>query len=133
VRAVGAETLLIKHQLLILNRTRRRAPNHTTLDRVVMGLCTLFVSPNRVRKVAAALKPATLLSFHQALKALKYCRLFSSQRPCKLDASLDVEDLGGRIAVIHDGQILANGDHGVRVCLFIRTPAAKLATCAFGE
>jgi shikimate 5-dehydrogenase len=68
-RAVIAETLLIKHQLVILNRSRRRAPNLTAADRIVMGLCTLFISRSRIRKMAAALKPATLLAFHRALKA----------------------------------------------------------------
>ncbi len=67
-RAVIAETLLIKHQLVILNRSRRRAPNLTAAGRIVMGLCTLFMNPSRIRKVAAALKPATLLGYHRALK-----------------------------------------------------------------
>ncbi len=79
-RAVIAETLLIKHQLVVLNRSRRRAPNLTATDRIVMGLCTLFMDPSRIRKVAAALKPATLLAFHRAMKARKYRRLFSPQR-----------------------------------------------------
>jgi hypothetical protein len=78
-RAVVAETLLVKHQLVILNRSRIRAPNLTAMDRTVMGLCMLFINPSRVRKVAAMLKPATLLGFHQALKVRKYSRLFSSQ------------------------------------------------------
>jgi hypothetical protein len=34
VRAVIAESVLTKHQLLILNRSHRRAPNLWTLDRV---------------------------------------------------------------------------------------------------
>ena len=50
------------------------------MDRIVMGLCTLFLNPSRIRKVAAALKPATLLAFHRALKERKYRRLFSPQR-----------------------------------------------------
>ena len=33
-RAVIAETLLMKHQLLIMNRARRRAPNLTAMDRL---------------------------------------------------------------------------------------------------
>ena len=37
-RTVIAETLLMKHQLLIMNRARRRAPNLTAMDRIVMGL-----------------------------------------------------------------------------------------------
>jgi hypothetical protein len=78
-RAVIAETLLIKHQLVILDRSRRRAPNLTAADRIVLGLCTLFMNPSRIRKVAAALKPSTLLAFHRALKDRKYRRLFSPQ------------------------------------------------------
>ncbi len=44
-RAVIAETLLIKHQLVILNRSRRRAPNLKAVDRIVMDLCRLFMNP----------------------------------------------------------------------------------------
>ena len=33
-----AETLLVKHQLIVLNRSRRRAPNLTTWDRFLFGL-----------------------------------------------------------------------------------------------
>jgi putative transposase len=78
-----AETLLIKHQLLILNWPRRRAPNLTAMDRTVMGLCTLFIDPRRLHRVAAILKPATLLRFHRLLRAGKYRRLFSSQSNAK--------------------------------------------------
>jgi putative transposase len=48
VRAVAAESLLLKHQLLISNRSRQRAPNLTTLDRFVLGLTRLFVNPRRI-------------------------------------------------------------------------------------
>jgi len=41
VRAVAAESLLLKHQLLISNRSRQRAPNLTSVDRFVLG----FASP----------------------------------------------------------------------------------------
>ena len=67
VRAVIAESLLLKHQLLISRRSRERAPPLTTVDRFVLGLTMLFVSPRRVAKLAAILKPATLLRFHRAL------------------------------------------------------------------
>src|SRR5258706_11539518 len=79
VRAVAAESLLLKHQLLISNRSRHRAPNLTTLDRVVLGLTTLFVSPRRIPKLGALVKPATLLKFHKALVERKYRLLFSSR------------------------------------------------------
>ena len=79
VRAVAAESLLLKHQLLISDRSRRRVPNLTTLDRFVLGLTTLFVSPRRIANVGAFVKPATLLKFHKALVDRKYRQLFSSR------------------------------------------------------
>ena len=78
VRAVAAESLLLKHQLLISNRSRQRAPNLTMLDRLVLGLGTLFVSPRRIAKLGALIKPATLFKIHKALVDRKYRLLFSS-------------------------------------------------------
>ncbi len=43
-RAVVAESLLLKHQLAVLNRDRERAPNLRPIDRIRAGLCTLFYS-----------------------------------------------------------------------------------------
>ena len=81
VRALAAQSLLLKHQLLISNRSRQRAPNLTTLDRVVLGLSTLLVSPRRIAKLGGLVKPATLLKFHKALVDHKYRLLFSSSYP----------------------------------------------------
>jgi hypothetical protein len=44
VRAVVAESMLPKHQLVISSRARRRAPNLNSFDRLVLGLRSLFVS-----------------------------------------------------------------------------------------
>ncbi len=52
VRAVAAESLSLKHQLMVSNRARRRAPNLTTLDRFLIGLTTLFIDPRRIPKCA---------------------------------------------------------------------------------
>ena len=52
VRAVVAESLLLKQQLLISNRSRQRAPNLTSLDRFVLGLTTLFVNRGRIASPA---------------------------------------------------------------------------------
>src|SRR5208282_1342262 len=76
LRVVVAESLLLKHQILISNRSRRRAPNLTTLDRCVLGLTTLFLSPRRIPKLGPLVKPATLLKFHKAFVDRKYWRLF---------------------------------------------------------
>ncbi len=66
-RAVVADSLLVKHQLVILNRGRERAPNLRPMDRVIAGLCTLFIRPSRLVRSAIGLKTSTLLAFHAAL------------------------------------------------------------------
>src|SRR6516165_9087653 len=81
--AVVAESILAKHQMLILNRSRRRAPNLYIWDRLITGFCSLWIKPSRFRKVAIALKPPTLLSFHRALVQRKYRLLFSLKQRTK--------------------------------------------------
>ena len=41
-RCVLAESVLVKHQLLILNRGRKRAPNLRPADRIIAGLGTFL-------------------------------------------------------------------------------------------
>jgi putative transposase len=50
VRSVVAESLLLKQQLLVGNRSRWRAPNLSALDRFLLGLFSLFVNPRGSRK-----------------------------------------------------------------------------------
>jgi putative transposase len=84
VRAVIAENLLLKQQLIVLRRARRRAPNLTRSDRLICGFGSLFLNATRIRKLAIALRPSTLLAFHQALVRRKYRLLFSARsRPKK--------------------------------------------------
>jgi len=78
VRTVLAESLLLKQQIIIGNRFRRRAPNLTSLDRFVLGLLTLFIRPRRIPKLSAILKTSTLFKLHKALVDRKYRLLFSS-------------------------------------------------------
>ena len=78
VRAVAAESLLLKQQIIIGNRSRRRAPNLTALDRLVLGLLTLFIRPHRIPKLSVILKTSTLFKLHKALVNRKYRLLFSS-------------------------------------------------------
>ena len=62
VRAVVAESLVLKQQLLISSRARRRAPNLNSFDRFLLGLGSLFVPPSQIPKLAVILKPRTLYS-----------------------------------------------------------------------
>jgi len=80
LRSVVAESVLVRHQLLVLNRGRKRAPNLRPADRIIVGLCSLFMRPSRVLRSAIVLKPFTLLYFHHLLKKQKYRMLFSPQR-----------------------------------------------------
>jgi len=80
VRAVIAENLLLRQQLIVLRRPRQRAPNLTSTERVLCGLGSIFLRPGRIHKVAIGVRPSTLLAFHQALVRGKYRRLFSSSR-----------------------------------------------------
>ncbi len=79
LRSVVAESVLVKHQLLIRNRSHQRAPNLRLSDRLVAGLCTLLLRPARLIRSAIVLKPSTLLRLHQALRNRKYRLLFSSK------------------------------------------------------
>jgi hypothetical protein len=54
-------------------------PELTAWDRLVLGICALFVSPKRRHKLAVILQPSTLLGFHRALIERKYHRLYRSQ------------------------------------------------------
>jgi putative transposase len=92
-RSVVAESVLLKQQLLILSRTRKRAPNLRLADRVVAGVCALLMRPTRLVRSAIVLKPATLLHLHRALKTRKYRLLFSAtvrQKPGPRGPTRDV-------------------------------------------
>ena len=80
LRSVVAESLLVKQQLLILNRSRQRAPNLRASDRILAGVCALFMRPARVLRSAIVLRPSTILAFHRTLRACKYQWLFSPRR-----------------------------------------------------
>jgi hypothetical protein len=82
-KAIVADSLLMKQQLLIINRSRRRAPNLTVIDRLLLGFWTLFLSPHHIRRAAVILKPSTLLSFYDMLKRRKYRLLYTARRKGK--------------------------------------------------
>jgi len=80
VRAVAAESLAVKHQLLIMKRARRRSPSLRALDRVILGVCTLLVSPRGWGRMAVILKTSSLLRLHRALVKRRYCLLYAPKR-----------------------------------------------------
>jgi putative transposase len=74
VRVVVAESLLLKHQLVIA----ASGAESEFVRSLRFGLGSLFVPASRLPKLAVILKPRTLLRFHEALKKRKYRGLFSS-------------------------------------------------------
>jgi putative transposase len=82
-RAVVADNLLMKQQLLIMNRSRRRAPNLTALDRFLIGCWSLFLVPCHIQRAAVIIRPSTLLNFHRLLKQQKYRLLCASSTKAK--------------------------------------------------
>ena len=82
-RAIVADSLLMKQQLLVINRSRRRAPNLSALDRFLLGFWSLFLNPRHIQRAAVIIRPSTLLKFHDLLKQRKYRLLYASSRKGK--------------------------------------------------
>ncbi|UCB54111.1 MAG: transposase [Thiotrichales bacterium] len=82
-RAIVADSLLMKQQLLIINRSRKRAPNLTPIDRILLGFWSLFITPHRIQRAAVILRPSTLLRFHNILKKRKYRLLYTAHKTGK--------------------------------------------------
>jgi len=78
-----SENLALKQQLIVLNRGRRKAPNLMSTDRVLLALCTLFIGPDRITRIAVVVRPSTLLRFHRHLVKRKYSRLFTPRTRAK--------------------------------------------------
>src|SRR5579863_5961649 len=93
LRSVVAESILLRQQVLILNRGRKRAPNLRASDRAIAGLCTLLMHPGRLLRSAIVLRPSTLLYFHKMLTKQKYRLLFSSKRVRKPGPKGPTKDL----------------------------------------
>ena len=82
-RAIVADSLLMKQQILIINRSRQRAPNLTPIDRILLGFWSLFLNPHRILRAAIIVRPSTLLKFHDMLKKRKYRLLYTARKAGK--------------------------------------------------
>jgi len=82
-KQIIAENILLRKQLILSNRGRRRAPNLSFLDRLTLGFLCSFIKPNRLNRLAITLKPSMLIKFHKALIKRKYSALFSNKNKRK--------------------------------------------------
>jgi len=55
-KTVITDSLLMNQQLLIINRSRRRAPNLQVLDRFLFGFWTLFLNPRHILQAAVIIR-----------------------------------------------------------------------------
>jgi len=78
-KSIMAENLLLKQQLLVLDRSRKRAPNITPIQRLLLAFCCQFLNRRRIVRVAIILRPSTLFRVHRAFVCKKYRDLFSSR------------------------------------------------------
>jgi hypothetical protein len=101
VRFIVAESVILKHELLIVARSGQRSPNSCTSDRILAGLMALLVRPARPLRSAIVLKLSTL----HRLDASSYTvpSQFGCQ-PCGCKDSLSERFLimAGRVLVMED-------------------------------
>jgi len=78
-KSIIAENLLLKQQLLVLNRSRKRAPNLPPIQRLLLAFWCQFLKRSRIPRAAIAVRPSTLFRIHAAFVRKKYRDLFSSK------------------------------------------------------
>jgi hypothetical protein len=54
-KTVVADSLLMKQQLRVINRSRQRAPNFSVLDQFMLGFWSLFLSPHHILRAAVVI------------------------------------------------------------------------------
>ena len=81
VKSIAAENLILRQQLITIERTRKRSPHLTQADRTLFAMLAQIIPRNRLQKLAIIVKPATILKFHRALVKKKYHLLCSARKP----------------------------------------------------
>ena len=79
VKAMAAENIALRQQLIVVSRGRKCSPDLTFYDRLSFAFCASILSPSQLLKSAILIKPSTLLKLHKALIKRKYQLLFSGK------------------------------------------------------
>jgi hypothetical protein len=64
VRAIAAENMVLRQQLITLSRNQKRGSRLTVFEKITFGLFASMISARRLTRIVIILKPATLLKFH---------------------------------------------------------------------
>ncbi len=51
-KTIASENLILRQQLIVVQRARKRAPNLKTSDRFIFGLLCALINVNRLRKIS---------------------------------------------------------------------------------
>ncbi len=81
--ALVAEIVLLRHQLLVLTRSKKKCPTLITFGRALIALFAFKMAPKRIGKTSIAIASAILLDFHRALVNRKYSKIFSEKSHAK--------------------------------------------------
>ena len=73
-KALIAENLLLRKQLITVSRKYKRSPNLSFWNRFIFALLSSLIRPARLIKSAIIIKPATFIKFHQAFVKQKVIR-----------------------------------------------------------
>ena len=77
-KAIIAENLLLKQQLILLNRSRKRSPNLPPIQRLFSAFWCQCLTRRRIERASIIIRPATLFRIHATFVRKKYRDLFSS-------------------------------------------------------
>ena len=75
-----AENIVLRQQLAVVSRKHKKALNLRAVGRFILGLAAFFIRAARLRKIAVAIRPSTILRFHQTLVRRKYRELFTKKK-----------------------------------------------------
>jgi len=76
-KALAAENMVQRQQLITVSRQHKQSPKLKTSDRFIYGFLMSLMNLKRLSKVSVIIKPSTLFSFHKALVKRKYRLLYS--------------------------------------------------------
>jgi hypothetical protein len=96
IKALIAENICLRQQLIILTKNKQRCPNILNIDRLIFSSCIHYINPKRLHRLAILIKPATLIKLHKAFVMKKYKSLFSSKsynKPGRVGPTQKIIDL----------------------------------------
>lgn len=96
VSAIIAENIILKQQLLILSRHKKKAPNLSNSDRLIFGFFSRYINLKRLGRLAILIKPATLIKLHKIFVSKKYRSLFTKKaykKPGRKGPTQEIIDL----------------------------------------